>query len=117
MMDDDECLAVGGMRIDRETEVLGENLPHCDFVHHKCPDRGSNPGHCVGSPPNVTAPLVNKLSVMDLLVRKPTQHKWLGIFRLYFSEGQKIVHLFSYSGIFITNLDVQSHSYSDVHSM
>jgi hypothetical protein len=26
---------VGGMRIDRETKVLGENLPHCCFMHHK----------------------------------------------------------------------------------
>jgi hypothetical protein len=27
--------AVGGMRICRRTEVLGENLPHCHFVLHK----------------------------------------------------------------------------------
>jgi hypothetical protein len=25
----------GGMMIGRETEVLGENLPHYSFVHHK----------------------------------------------------------------------------------
>jgi hypothetical protein len=36
MIDDDECETVGGMRIGRETEVLGENLPQCNFVHHKC---------------------------------------------------------------------------------
>jgi hypothetical protein len=34
-MIDDECGVVGGMRIGRGTEVLGENLPQCLFVHHK----------------------------------------------------------------------------------
>jgi hypothetical protein len=34
-MIDDECGAVGGMRIGRETEVPGENLSQCYFVHHK----------------------------------------------------------------------------------
>jgi hypothetical protein len=35
MIDDDECGAVGGMRIGKETEVIGENVPQCHFVHHK----------------------------------------------------------------------------------
>jgi hypothetical protein len=34
-MIDDECGAVSRMRIGRGTEVLGENLPQCHFVHHK----------------------------------------------------------------------------------
>jgi hypothetical protein len=34
-MRDDECGAVGGMRIGRRNEALGENLPQCHFVHHK----------------------------------------------------------------------------------
>jgi hypothetical protein len=33
--DDDECGAIGGMRIGRGNEVLGENLPQCHFVYHK----------------------------------------------------------------------------------
>jgi hypothetical protein len=33
--DDDEYGAVGGMRIGRDTEILGENLPQCHFVDHK----------------------------------------------------------------------------------
>jgi hypothetical protein len=35
MIDDYEFEAVGGMRIGRGTEILGENLPHCHFAHHK----------------------------------------------------------------------------------
>jgi hypothetical protein len=34
-MIDDDYGAVGGMRIGRGTEVFGENLPQCHFVHHK----------------------------------------------------------------------------------
>jgi hypothetical protein len=30
-----DCGAVGGMKIGRGTEVLGEKLPQCHFVHHK----------------------------------------------------------------------------------
>jgi hypothetical protein len=35
MIDDGDCGAIGGMKIGKVTEVLGENLPHCHFVHHK----------------------------------------------------------------------------------
>jgi hypothetical protein len=34
-MIDDEYEAVGGMRIGRETEILGGNLFQCHFGHHK----------------------------------------------------------------------------------
>jgi hypothetical protein len=35
MIDYGNFRAVGGMRIGRETEVLGENPPQYHFVHHK----------------------------------------------------------------------------------
>jgi hypothetical protein len=35
MIDDDYYGAVGRMRLGRGTEILGENLPQCHFVHHK----------------------------------------------------------------------------------
>jgi hypothetical protein len=34
-MIDGDYGGVGGMRIVRGTEVLGENLPQCHFIHHK----------------------------------------------------------------------------------
>jgi hypothetical protein len=42
----------GGMKIGRETEVLGENLPQRHVVHHKShlPDLGSNPVRRGGKP-------------------------------------------------------------------
>jgi hypothetical protein len=33
--DDDDCRAIGGMRIGRGKRLLGENLLQCLFVHHK----------------------------------------------------------------------------------
>jgi hypothetical protein len=35
MMYDDECGAVGGMKIDRKTEVLRENLPRRHFIQQR----------------------------------------------------------------------------------
>jgi hypothetical protein len=35
MIDEGDCGAIGGMKIGRETEILGENLPQQHFVHHK----------------------------------------------------------------------------------
>jgi hypothetical protein len=35
MINEDDCGAIGGMKIGRETEVLGEILPHRHFVHNK----------------------------------------------------------------------------------
>jgi hypothetical protein len=35
MIDDGDYGAIGGIRIHRGTEVIGENLPQCHTVHHK----------------------------------------------------------------------------------
>jgi hypothetical protein len=35
MIDVGNCEAIGGIKISRETEVLGENTPQCHFVYHK----------------------------------------------------------------------------------
>jgi hypothetical protein len=35
MIDENDCGAIGGIKIGRGTEVLGENLPQRHFVHHK----------------------------------------------------------------------------------
>jgi hypothetical protein len=35
MIGDCDCGEIGGMKIGRGTDVLGENLPQRHFVHHK----------------------------------------------------------------------------------
>jgi hypothetical protein len=35
MIGEGDCGEIGGMKIGRETEVLGENLPQLQFVNHK----------------------------------------------------------------------------------
>jgi hypothetical protein len=35
LIDDGDCGGIGGIKIGRDTEVLGENLRQCHFVHHK----------------------------------------------------------------------------------
>jgi hypothetical protein len=47
-MIDDECGAVRGMIIGRGTEVLGENVAQCHFVHHK--SHMTSPGFEPGLP-------------------------------------------------------------------
>jgi hypothetical protein len=41
MIDDGDCGEIGGMKIGKGTEVLGENLPQHHIVH---------PGRCCGKP-------------------------------------------------------------------
>jgi hypothetical protein len=52
MIGEGDCGAIGGMKIDGETEVLGENLLQRHFVttNPTCPDPGSNPGRRGGKP-------------------------------------------------------------------
>jgi hypothetical protein len=35
MIGEGDCGAIGGMKIGRESELLGENLPQCQFAHQK----------------------------------------------------------------------------------
>jgi hypothetical protein len=48
VIDDDDCGTFGGMKIAKETEVLGENLLQHYFVHHK--SHMSRPGLETGPP-------------------------------------------------------------------
>jgi hypothetical protein len=48
MIGDGDCAEIGGMKIDRETEVLGESLPQHHSVYHKSDI--TRPGFEPGSP-------------------------------------------------------------------
>jgi hypothetical protein len=57
-----------------ETEVLGENGPQCDFIHHKSqrPDLGLNPVRRRGKP------ATNRLSYVTAFLRvKEKQRMWM----------------------------------------